>query len=127
MDLVEDQLTIEQVSHGSLRSTNQYNLRMKWFTSLEHMSLVRSLLVSQLGKKHPVTQNIEYSQGTWLICMFSIGLCIKCTSQWKRAVNGPGLWLIGLSSMYTGYSSVLFSWIFVIGRIKTSSIRHGRW
>lgn len=63
MDLVEDQLTIEQVSHGSLRSTNQYNLRMKWFTSLEHMSLVRSLLVSQLGK-HPVTQNIEYSQGT---------------------------------------------------------------
>lgn len=64
MDLVEDQLTIEQIPHGSLRSTNQSNLRMKWFTSLDQTFLVKNLLISQLGKKHSMTQNTEYSKGT---------------------------------------------------------------
>lgn len=84
MDLMENQLTIEQISHGSLRSTNQSNVRMKWFTSLEQTFLAKSLLVSQLGRKHPVTQNIEYSKGTCLISVFSIGLCIKFTQVSER-------------------------------------------
>lgn len=84
VDLMENQLIIEQISHGSLRSPNQSNLTMKWFTSLEQTFLVKSLLVSQLGKKHPMTQNIEYSKGTCLICVFSISLCIKFTKVSER-------------------------------------------
>lgn len=108
--MLEDQLAIEQISRGSLRSTNQSNLRMKWFTSLEQTFVVKILLVSHLGKKHPMTQNTEYSKGTCLICVFFHRFMYKIYwSQWKRAVNGPGLWLIGVSHMCNGYSLVLFS------------------
>lgn len=85
MGLVGDQLTAEQIPYGSLRSANQSNQRMKWFTSLEQTFLVKILLASQLGKKHPMTQNIEYSKGTCLTCVFSIGLCIKFTK-----ISGKG-------------------------------------
>lgn len=79
MDLMENQLTMDQIFHGSLRSTNQSNLRMKWFTCLEKTFLAKSLLVSQFGKKHPMTKNIEYSKGMCLTNVFSVGSCVKFT------------------------------------------------